>query len=206
LVKAEYTEMGLGIASGVMDGKQTTVVVQFFASPAPKTAVVAERPIIEAAAKAVVASVTTVAEAAKEKPVTKPVLKKVEVKAAEIKKVALAEIPDLTAVESQVTSSVVQEKIQPVVLGASIQEPTYVELFADNVYEFTILLLLAFLLVLASLYVVHHYAYRVHMPHLTLGTISLAAITLLLIANTLYMHSGVVLPADVQFASVVKSI
>jgi hypothetical protein len=196
LIKTEYTEMGLGIASGMMDGRQTTVVVQFFASPAPKIVAVVEQPILEQAAKAVVASVTAVAEAAKEKSAIKK----------DIKKVAVAKIPDLTAVESQSVQPIVQQEVQPVVLGIARHEPTYLELFADNVYKFTILFLLAFLLALASLYVVHHYACRVHMPHLTVGTISLAAITLALITHTVYMQSEVVLPADVQFAAVAKTL
>jgi hypothetical protein len=92
------------------------------------------------------------------------------------------------------------------VLGASIHEPTYYELLMDNMYTFTILFLLAFLLALASLYVVHYYAYRVHMPHLTMGTISLGAVTLVLIAGTAFMRGGAMLPTDVQFASVIQSL
>jgi hypothetical protein len=46
IVKPVYTEIGIGIATGLYEGKQTTFVVQFFGSP--KTAAAASQPAVEA--------------------------------------------------------------------------------------------------------------------------------------------------------------
>jgi hypothetical protein len=186
LVKTEYTEMGIGVAHGVMDGRQTVVVVQFFGTPAPNP----EPVIVPVAAPVVVRAIQTVTETSE----------------------ATQDAQQVTQSEPRVAGAVSQTQsntTQPLALVTLPQyapEPTFADVLYDNIYEFVVLLLLAFLLGLASLYVVHHYFYHAHLSRVAFGTASLGIASLVLIVNLITTHGGAVIPADIQFAGVAKSL
>lgn len=208
LVKPEYTHMGIGIAQGSYDGRQTVFVVQLFATPLP-----AAQPV--AAASEPLAALVPEAEvpAPKPEPVGEiPPLKQTSVpkpqpavqpESVERPEVAVPPAPvSVVAAQAAVElPSIALPPQQPTVRGVTYQ-PTWFDVFAAYADHYAFAALWTSLFLLFALYLAHIQIYKMHIPHVARGTAWLSVVTVVAICMLTYTHSRVMVPGNSLAASV----
>lgn len=208
LVKPEFTHVGFGVASGIQNGKETTIVVQFFAAkpavPAPEQpttlreqAITAVTPIAEA-----VAAPHTPAKHARD--------------ASHIVTVAAAPPPPpslpLTTPQQALSHEAQSVKghntnTSHMVVVRRYNELTFGEAVYDSLDEIVLIVLFGALLVIAWIYIYNHAIHGDYiLTHVTHGTAFLAGATLVLLCGVLIGKAGIHIPKDVQYASVALSL
>lgn len=217
LVKPEYTEMGIGVATGVMNGEQATVVVQFFGSPVPtadtapsvtrsletQTQPTAEPNPVPNETRVAGATTRIHEQSAPNEVRTPQTLAQNIDLAAELESAENEPFIRTPTPPDKVTKA---QPPTPVVLAPTYPEPTFLDMIYDNIVGYVVLALLAFLLAVASLYVVHHFVFRTHLANVAFGSIALSIVVLVLIANLMHTGTFAQLPTDSQYASTVQSL
>jgi hypothetical protein len=184
--------MGIGVASGVMNGEQTTVVVQFFGAPAPAPQET-PAPIVARALELV----STPAEAALV-PATQ------EVAGASSPHIAqnIERAEELELVEKDTETPPAPTHTPHA--STHIENTPRMSLFTsvlDNLRAYSVALLLVLLLGIASLYVVHHYFYNTHISAVAFGSTALSIIIITLLYNLVTTDTFAIVPTDIQNAS-----
>lgn len=187
IIKKEYTEIGIGVASGVYEGRNTIFVAQFFGTPVS--------PVVVEAPKITENKILKVVTPVVAKIITK------ETSPVEVKPIAKSNTPTETKILGEETST-------PIVASINTEKTSSFKLFIEKIitspgeYSSYIYFGIALLVLLSLLLAIFIKTEIQHPAILARGVGMIAIILLLSYINIKALHIDTVVPSDSLESSV----